>query len=456
MADPTVPVAVTGVEAVAHGLRDGGVTFTTAYPGFHAHEMAALLGCTHFSVNEKNALAVAWGASLAGVRAAALFKNVGLNDAADPYVNACVLGVHGGLVVVVTDDVDVEQSQLRQDSRPYADFPGSLWLEPRSVQDAYDLARLASNLSERLGTLVVLRVTNLLAHASGQIGRHPSTSPRHPFRRDPERWVVHPVNAEGQLRRLIDRQETVARWVDSAYDPPKVLAGNPVRVTVGLAGSLTDVPGDLQVFTLPLPRPWLRALAGWGSVRVEEHGVAYVAGKIAQARGSDQVQSHLVHSPRSVHAYRNFDRYEPLYAVLRSVKNRVVVGDLGGHTMDPARTVDACLCFGCSIGVATGLAVADGDLRVFCVTGDTAFLHSGKPALAEAQAREVPITILLFDNGGSQGTGGHGVPGSVGPDGFDLEWHTLTISDLRCDFLTSLLKAPPGHRPKVIHLHIPF
>src|SRR4051794_19710632 len=116
-----------GIAAVACGLEDGGVAFTAAYPGFHAHELAGLLGCSLFSVNEKNALAVAWGASLAGARVAVLFKNVGLNDAADPFVNACVLGVHAGLVVVVLDDLDIEQSQLRQDSRPYADFPTSLW-----------------------------------------------------------------------------------------------------------------------------------------------------------------------------------------------------------------------------------------------------------------------------------------------------------------------------------------
>jgi indolepyruvate ferredoxin oxidoreductase alpha subunit len=115
--------AVSGLQAVAWGLLDGGVAFVTTYPGFYAHELAERLGVQAFSVNEKNALAIAWGASLAGIRSATLFKNVGLNDAADPYVNACMLGVRAGMVLVVLDDIDVEQSQIQQDSRPYADFP---------------------------------------------------------------------------------------------------------------------------------------------------------------------------------------------------------------------------------------------------------------------------------------------------------------------------------------------
>ena len=67
-----------------------------------------------------------------------------------------------GLVVVVLDDWDVEQSQVRQDSRPYADFFPLLWLEPSSVAQAYELARQAPALSEQLESPVVLRVTNLL------------------------------------------------------------------------------------------------------------------------------------------------------------------------------------------------------------------------------------------------------------------------------------------------------
>jgi indolepyruvate ferredoxin oxidoreductase alpha subunit len=451
--------AVSGLQAVAWGLLDGGVTFATAYPGFHAHELAERLGVEAFSVNEKNAFAVAWGASLAGIRSATLFKNVGLNDAADPYVNACVLGVRAGLVLVVLDDIDVEQSQIQQDSRPYADFPCSLWLEPRSVSDAYELARQAPELAEYLGTLVVLRLTNLLTRAVGPVTRaNAPVTARLNWCRQPERWVAHPVYGESQRQRLHDRQQAVARWVDAAYPRPGAITSAVVRVAAGMAsmaGGGGEPSPDLSLFTLPPPRPWLEALAGSAAqVIVEEHGGPYLAGKLAAGVGADRITSRLIR-PEVERAYRITERYEPLYALLRALPNRVVVGDLGGHTLDPHRTIDACLCYGCSVGVATGLALADPSLHVVAVTGDAAFRHSGKAALEEALARRAAVTVIVLDNGGSRGTGGQSLPGNCRLDAPQLECHDLDFPALgQAGTLSALLRQP--QTPRLIRLKTPF
>ncbi|MFO0878131.1 MAG: thiamine pyrophosphate-dependent enzyme [Gemmataceae bacterium] len=444
-----------GIEAVAWGLHDGGVEFVTAYPGFHAHDLADHLDIPTFSINEKNALAVAWGASLAGLRATAIFKNVGLNDAADPFVNACVLGVRAGLVLVVLDDIDVEQSQIQQDSRPYAEFPCSLWLEPRSVADAYDLARQAAELSEHLETLVVLRLTNLLTQASGPVRRFPVLTGRMDFRRDPQRWVAHPAHGEIQRQRLLARQEAVAAWVDAACPVPTLPADRPVLMTAGMA-SLAGQPPDLITFTLPLPRPWLQALAYLNApIIVEEHGGPYLAGKVAAALGATRVRPCPVRAPGSVREYRSTERYEPLYSLLREVPGRVVVGDLGGHTMDPAGTVDACLCYGCSVGVATGLALADSTARVFCVTGDAAFRHSGRLALEEAVARQASLVVIVLDNGGSVGTGGQRLPGTCWADVPGLERHDLGFpTEGAVEPLRNLLERPA--RPRLVRLGTTF
>jgi len=444
-----------GIEAVARGLLDGGVEFATAYPGFHAHDLARLLGVEAFSVNEKNALAVAWGASLAGTRSATVFKNVGLNDAADPFVNACVLGVRAGLVLVVLDDIDVEQSQIQQDSRPYAEFPCSLWLEPRSVSDAYELARQAPGLSERLGTLVVLRLTNLLTRAIGPMTRREPSTTRLKWCRNPELWVAHPVYGEAQRQRLVDRQEAVAHWVDGAYPSPAFASGEVIRVIAGMASCAAVGTLDLAAFTLPLPRPWLAALATSAArVVVEEHGGPYLANKVATGMGAARVQSHLPR-PQVERQYRVTDRYEPLYAILRAVPNRVVVGDLGGHTLDPHRTVDACLCYGCSVGVATGITLAAPSLHVICVTGDAAFRHSGKVALEEAVARRANVTVIVLDNGGSVGTGGQHLPGTCRLDAPDLGCHDLDFpTPGEAEPLSALLRRPTG--PQLIRLNTPF
>lgn len=448
-------IETSGIQAVAWGLLDGGVEFATAYPGFHAHDLAGLMGVEAFSVNEKNALAVAWGASLAGTRSATMFKNVGLNDAADPYINACVLGVRAGLVLIVLDDIDVEQSQIQQDSRPYAEFPCSLWLEPRSVPDAYELARQAPELSERLGTLVVLRLTNLLTRAVESVTRREPLTGRLKWRRDPEGWVAHPVYGEAQRRRLEDRQEAVACWVDGAYPEPNLLSEAVVRVTAGMAACAAEESPDLGVYTLPPPRPWLEALArSAAGVVVEEHGGPYLAGKVAAGVGATRITARLIR-PEVERRYRITERYEPLYALLRSVADRVVVGDLGGHTLDPHRTVDACLCYGCSVGVATGLSLADPSLHVICVTGDAAFRHSGKGALEEALDRRAPVTVIVLDNGGSLGTGGQRLPGTCWLNAPALEYHELGFPVAsEAGTLSALLQRPTG--PRLIHLKTPF
>lgn len=446
---------VTGLQAVAWGLQDGGVEFVTAYPGFHAHELAELLALKRFSVNEKTAFAIAWGASLAGVRSATMFKNVGLNDAADPYINACMLGVWAGMVLVVLDDVDMEQSQIFQDSRPYAEFPCSLWLEPRSVADAYEQARQAPELSERLETLVVLRITNALVRAVGSVRRREPLTGRRKWSRAPERWVSHPVYSEAQRKRLETRQEAIARWVDEAYPKPGNFEGTVVRIAAGMATSLAKAPPHLSVFTLPIPRSWFQALAASGTtVHVEEHGSPYISQKVAAAIGAARVTPHPVR-PEVERHYRVTERYEPLYALLRQLPNRVVVGDLGGHTLDPHRTVDACLCYGCSVAVATGLAIADPSLHVVCVTGDAALRHSGKAAIEEAIARGAAITVFVLDNGGSISTGGQSLPGSSTFDIPGAQYHHFEFSILgQPNALATILHRRTGLQ--LVHLKTPF
>jgi indolepyruvate ferredoxin oxidoreductase alpha subunit len=77
MAEMGASEVVTALEALASGLADGGVRMVTGYPGFHAHELVDLAGGMP-SLNEHTAYAIAWGAALAGTRAAVAIKNVGL------------------------------------------------------------------------------------------------------------------------------------------------------------------------------------------------------------------------------------------------------------------------------------------------------------------------------------------------------------------------------------------
>lgn len=64
----------------------------------------------------------ALGMSFVGKRALVCMKHVGMNVAADCFVNSAITGVKGGLIVIAADDPSMHSSQNEQDSRFYGDF----------------------------------------------------------------------------------------------------------------------------------------------------------------------------------------------------------------------------------------------------------------------------------------------------------------------------------------------
>lgn len=114
-----------GNHAVARGAYEAGVKVLTAYPGTPSTEIAEEITkyddiYAEWSPNEKVALEVAIGASIAGARAMCCMKHVGVNVAADPLFTFSYTGVNGGLVLVCADDPAMHSSQNEQDSRYYA------------------------------------------------------------------------------------------------------------------------------------------------------------------------------------------------------------------------------------------------------------------------------------------------------------------------------------------------
>lgn len=112
------------LEAMAEALKKGGIQAAYNFPGFHSHKLFDLLDGGITSTNEKIAYELAWGSSQAGRPTLVTFKNVGLNDAADPFVNSLLTGAGAGLVLVVTDDIELQGSQCILDSRHYFSFYG--------------------------------------------------------------------------------------------------------------------------------------------------------------------------------------------------------------------------------------------------------------------------------------------------------------------------------------------
>jgi len=145
-----------GNEALAQGAIDAGISGVYAYPGTPSTEISEYIQRSkiakelnihsNWSVNEKTAMEAALGMSYAGKRVMTVMKHVGLNVAADVFMNMSVSGINGGLVVVVADDPSMHSSQNEQDSRYYGKFAMIPMLEPSNQQECYEITKLLNML----------------------------------------------------------------------------------------------------------------------------------------------------------------------------------------------------------------------------------------------------------------------------------------------------------------------
>lgn len=107
----------------------------------------------------------------------------------------------------------------------------------------------------------------------------------------------------------------------------------------------------------------------------------------------------------------------PLFEVFRELRPKIpiVSGDTGLSVLfsfAPFDCIDVCSYYGGSLPFAVGFHLA-GYSRAWAVTGDYAFLAAGHMGLIEAKARQVPLKVLVVDNGGAMATGGQPVPAGV-------------------------------------------
>ncbi len=223
-------VLLLGDEAISQGAIDAGLSGVYAYPGTPSTDIMEFIQGSKqakesgiralWSANEKTAMECAIGMSYSGKRAMVCMKHVGLNVAADPFLNSAITGTNGGMVVLSADDPSMHSSQNEQDSRVYGKFALIPILEPSNQQEAYDMTRYAFELSEKMGTPVLLRVTTRLAHSRSGVCRaevipqnelHLPTNLR--------QFVLLPAIAKRQYKELLAKQPTfIKESTESGYN----------------------------------------------------------------------------------------------------------------------------------------------------------------------------------------------------------------------------------------------
>ncbi|MCL2318821.1 MAG: indolepyruvate ferredoxin oxidoreductase subunit alpha [Treponema sp.] len=222
-------LALLGDEAAALGAIHAGLSAAYGYPGTPSTEIMEYLidesrgkaFIARWCANEKTALEAALGTSFAGKRALVTMKHVGLNVASDPFMNAALLDINGGLVIAVADDPGMHSSQCEQDSRFYAAFAMIPCLEPQNQQETYDMCREAFDVSERFHVPVLLRLVTRLSHARAAVttasGEPAGIRQQNPLSKikDKSRWMLLPAYARQNYVSLIEKQKAFAAWSSS-------------------------------------------------------------------------------------------------------------------------------------------------------------------------------------------------------------------------------------------------
>ena len=214
-----------GNEAMAHAALEAGVRVVAGYPGTPSSEIVETVAKLHaagkahdvhveWATNEKAALEVLFGASLAGARGLFTCKQMGLNVASDALMSLNYVSVRGGLVLVVADDPGPISSQTEQDTRRFAAFAKVPVLDPATPEQAYDMIKAAFNLSERFHTPVIVRPTTRVDHASAFFNVQDETQslpvPEAGFERDVSKWVIFPRRAYEAHGEINERLSQIA------------------------------------------------------------------------------------------------------------------------------------------------------------------------------------------------------------------------------------------------------
>lgn len=455
-----------GDEAVALGAVHAGLTAAYAYPGTPATELLEYLiayerahGGPHaaWCSNEKTAYEEALGVSFAGRRALVAMKHVGLNVAADPFINSALLAINGGLVLVVADDPGMHSSQNEQDSRFYADFARVICLEPANQQEAYEMAREAFELSEKYSIPVMVRLVTRLAHSRSNVRLHESRS-QNPIKKpaDSTAWTLLPANARRRWRSLIERQPDFVSYSEtSVHNELTLNEGDRTLgvITTGLARNyflenldgLAVAPSHLHVGAYPPPSEKIRRLAAHVErILVLEEGQPLLERSLRgigaptceiQGRQSGQIPPDGELTPDIVRTALSLplragitipalilpprppqlcagcphgDSYNALKAAIAHFGGAAVVSDIGCYTLGalpPYSAIESCVCMGASVGMAKGASEA-GLRPAVAVIGDSTFLHSGVTALMDAVAADTDMTLIILDNETVAMTGG--------------------------------------------------
>ncbi|MDE6016522.1 MAG: indolepyruvate ferredoxin oxidoreductase subunit alpha [Acetatifactor sp.] len=432
-----------GNKAFARGLYEAGCSVVSSYPGTPSTEVTEEAAkydeiYCEWAPNEKVALEVAFGASLAGRRSFCGMKHVGLNVAADPLFTASYTGVRGGLVICVADDPGMHSSQNEQDSRHYAAAAKIPMLEPADSAEACEFVKLAYELSEKFDTPVIVRMCTRVAHSQSVVDTAERVLPEPlPYVKDTAKYIMTPANAIKRHPAVEERTRKLTAYAD---DCPfnRVEPGD---TKIGIITSSTSYQYAKEVFgenacilklgmVNPLPEKLILDFASKVDklVIVEEldpiienhckklglevsgKDILPIEGEFSQNLIAEKLGVEL---PAHCSLGETLPGRPPVMCAgcphrglfyTLSQNKCTVLGDIGCYTLGsaaPLNAIDMVLCMGASVSSIHGFNKAmNGSCegKTVAVIGDSTFMHSGMTGLANIAYNQSNSTVIILDN----------------------------------------------------------
>ncbi len=459
-----------GNTAFALGVVHAGYHAADGYPGTPSTEI--IDKCLQFvqdkmvvgwSVNEAVSVGVAVGHSMAGFDALVTMKIPGVFQAADVITTAAFYtGQAGALVIFAAADYVPSSTQHVIDARYFFASSRIPVLEPRTLQEMYQIPATAAEISKKFNTPVVVLSNGILNHTEGivKVGKPKKNEPL-PLPKSLNPWMHSPRIARSNYNTATQQRiPELRKWLnDSQLYSIKKGDDNWAVITTGKNEMLFEEVKQLtginpSVFSLaatyPFPEKALTKFASEnkGKLFIFEDGDTFLEEKvkllgvdlIGKEKDSiltnwdaesmiDFLSKHIeiervkLFSPIGLAPLPRPPAicpgcpYKAFTLAVQQLKKRKKIyasfGDIGCSSLTTTtKTIDTILCMGAADSVRQGFALARPELayKMISVIGDSSECHSGLDSTRNAIFRNVPGVKVILDNSLTAMTGGQPAP----------------------------------------------
>ncbi|MCB2309687.1 indolepyruvate ferredoxin oxidoreductase subunit alpha [Clostridium tagluense] len=454
---------LTGNEAISRGFWEGGGMIASSYPGSPTVQILDSLKqyeeiYSDWGTNEKVAMEIAMGGSIAGARSMVSMKHVGVNIASDPFMTFTQTKTKGGLLLVVGDDPGLSSSQNEQDSRFWGKFANIPILDPRNPQEAKDFTIEGLKLSEKFHTPVLIRMMSRLCHCRSavELGDREEFAPEG-FVPEQGRYSMLPPYSNAQQYFMKERMEKLQNFNED-YEYNYLEEGTSKDFLIITSGLIYESLKELELENInilklgmiwPLPIEKIKKLSEeYTNVIVLEEMLPFIEEQLKingiAAKGKEYfsftgeltikdikiglkkagilINGVELETPQKEEIITRTPMlcagcpHRPIFHILKA-NNATVIGDIGCYSLgiqEPFEVHKTNISMGASLGMALGVATVHSKINkqkpIVATIGDGTFFHSGMTGFIQLAKTTENITVIIMDNRTTAMTGGQNTP----------------------------------------------